>query len=112
MMPVVLPAEGDATVIGHLDEPRVRDGDPVGVAAEIGQHLLRPAEGRLGIDDPFNPAELAQPAGEGGGLFKAGETAEEPEFAGVEGGLQLDVVREICTGALSGKAARDRQEDC
>ena len=89
MMPVVLPAEGNATVIAHIEEPRVRDGNPMGVAAEIGQHLLRPAEGRLDIDDPFDLAELAQPAGEGRGLCKAGEIAEECEFAGVEGGLQF-----------------------
>ena len=61
----------------------------MGVAAEIGQHLLRAAEGRLGIDDPLDPAQLAKPAGEGGGLGEAGERAEEAEFAGLEGGAQF-----------------------
>ena len=49
----------------------------MGVAAEIGQHLLRPAERRLGIDDPFKAARLGKQAGEGGWLGQAGEIAEE-----------------------------------
>ena len=61
----------------------------MGVVAEIGQHLLRTAEGRLGIDDPFDPAELARPSGEGGGLSEAGGIAEESEFTGIEGDLQF-----------------------
>src|ERR1035437_3161831 len=39
----------------------VRDGDAVGVATEIAQHMGRAAEGRLGIDEPFL---LAQPGGQ------------------------------------------------
>ena len=60
----------------------------MGVAAEIGQHLGGAAEGRLGIDDPVDPAQFAQAAGEGGGLRECGEIAEEAEFAGLEGGAQ------------------------
>lgn len=44
---VVLPAEADLAV-GHADEPAVGDGDAVGVAPEIRQHLLGPAERALG----------------------------------------------------------------
>ena len=38
----------------------------MGVAAEIGQHLLGAAERRLGVDHPLDPPQLAEPAGEGG----------------------------------------------
>src|SRR3954465_4737035 len=40
MMPVVLPAEGDAAVLDP-DQPAVGNSDAVGVAAEILEHLLR-----------------------------------------------------------------------
>ena len=37
---IILPAEGDLAV-GHADQTGVGDGDAMGVAAEIGQHLFR-----------------------------------------------------------------------
>jgi hypothetical protein len=40
---IVLPAERHATIISG-DEPAVRDGDAMGVAREIAQHLLWPGE--------------------------------------------------------------------
>ena len=40
------------------DQATVGDGDPVGIAAEIGQHLLGRAERRLGIDDPVLATKL------------------------------------------------------
>ena len=48
---IVLVAERDAGLV-EADEPPVRDGNAVRVAREIGQHRLRPGEGRLGIDHP------------------------------------------------------------
>jgi hypothetical protein len=47
LVAVVLPAEADRAV-GHADEPAVGDGDAMGVAPEVGQHLLGPAERALG----------------------------------------------------------------
>ena len=41
--PIVLPGERDAAVVG-ADQAAVRDGDPVGVAGQIGQHRLRPGK--------------------------------------------------------------------
>ncbi len=60
-----------------------------GVAAEIGQHLLWPAERRLGVDHPVEAAHPGQQAGESGWLGQAGEIAEELEDARVEGRPQL-----------------------
>ena len=57
-VPVVLPAEANLFV-RQGDEPTVGNGDPVRVAAQILEHLLRPAERPLGIDDPFDLARAA-----------------------------------------------------
>lgn len=44
MVAVILPAEPDLLAI-EVSEPAIGDGHAVGVAAEIGQNLLRPAKG-------------------------------------------------------------------
>jgi hypothetical protein len=44
---VVAPAEGDLAVVGDGEEPVVRDGDAVGVAAEVFEDSLGAAEGGL-----------------------------------------------------------------
>ncbi len=38
----------------------VRDSHPVSVAAKVAKYLPRPAEGRLGIDDPILSMKTAQ----------------------------------------------------
>ena len=58
------------------------------LAAEIGQHLFGATERRLGIDDPFDLADLADEPSEGFWLREMGEVAEQNEGAGLEGGLQ------------------------
>src|SRR5258705_741311 len=52
--PVVLVAERDAGGVG-ADEPGVGDRDPVGVAGQIGQHLLGPGKRPLAVDEPLGP---------------------------------------------------------
>src|SRR5438067_2207175 len=61
----------------------------MGVAAEIGEHLLRAAEGRLGIDYPLDPSQVAKALGEGGGSRERCKLAEEAEFASRKGGTQF-----------------------
>src|SRR5206468_3331762 len=61
---VVLPPEDDTVVVAG-DEAAVGDGDAMGVAAEIGEHRLRPGEGSLGIDDPLDLAQRRQIGREG-----------------------------------------------
>jgi len=53
------------------------------VAAEIGQHGRRAGEGPLGVDDPFDPSQLGQTAGEDVGVGKPGKRAEECQPPGV-----------------------------
>ena len=56
---IVAPAEPDPGLVdGH--EPAVGDRHAMGVAPEIGEHLVGGAERRFGIDDP---ADLAQALG-------------------------------------------------
>ena len=51
-IPIIAPAEAHLAIL-EGDQPRVRDGDAVGVAGEIFQNLLGSAKRRLGIDHPF-----------------------------------------------------------
>jgi len=51
-------AEGDE-VVGDRRQARVRDGNAVGVEAEVGDDLLGTAEGLLGVDDPLLTGEAA-----------------------------------------------------
>jgi hypothetical protein len=47
----VFGAEGDG-IGGDLDEPGVGDGDAMGVAAEILEHVIEFPEGLFDVDDP------------------------------------------------------------
>src|SRR5579864_3794559 len=63
---VVLPSEAD--VIGaELDQTAVGDGDAMGVAGEIGEHLRRAGERRLGVYDPLRLPEGSEVGPECGG---------------------------------------------
>ena len=80
--PVVFPFEGDALFV-ERDEPGVRDGDPVGVAGEIGEHGLGSGEGSLGEDDPFAVAQRRERGGEGAAVGERRQIAEESQSAGL-----------------------------
>ena len=77
---IVLVAERHLGV-GDVDQPGIADGGPMGVAGEIGQHALRSAEGRFGVDDERALAKRAQAFGESGGFGERRKIAEEAEFA-------------------------------
>ena len=49
---IVLPAETDLTVL-DVEQAIVGDGDAVGIAADVVEHLLGSGERALGIDHPF-----------------------------------------------------------
>ena len=61
---IIFPPEDNCVGIG-ADQAMVRDGDAVGVAAQIGQHSLGTAKGRFGIDHPVGFAERSEPGREG-----------------------------------------------
>ena len=86
--PVVLPLEGDAVVV-ERDQAAVGDGDAVGVAREIAQHFLGPAEGALAIDHPFAVAQRRQIGGEGLRIGQRRMIAEELQLSGLVSGDEL-----------------------
>ena len=49
--PVVLPLEGDALLV-ERNETRIRNGDAMSVARQVGKHGRRSGERPLGVDDP------------------------------------------------------------
>jgi hypothetical protein len=51
-------------VVLTIEKPAVGDGSAMGVAAEIVENLLRPAEGPLGVDHPLHLAQRLQMCGE------------------------------------------------
>ena len=81
--PVVLPGEAHLA-IGEPDQPAVGEGNAVRVAAEIGEHLLRTCERTLGVDDPFDAAQVGETAGEGSRVRQSREHTGEAQFASRE----------------------------
>ena len=77
---IVLPPKGDG-VVGHGDEPVIRDGDAVGVAREVVQHVARAAKGRLGVDHPRLTIERSQERAEGHVSAERCEAAREMQAA-------------------------------
>jgi hypothetical protein len=78
-MPVVFPAKRNLAVL-ERQETVVGDGHPMGVAAEVFDHLLRSTEGRLGVHHPFGLADWRQVGGEGGGSRKGSRSEKKLEF--------------------------------
>src|SRR5215470_3560017 len=74
---VVFPGKADVPV-GEREQPAVSDGDAMGVAAEIGQHLFGASKRWLGVDYPVEALEFAQATCEGLRFGKLGEIGEEP----------------------------------
>ena len=69
---VVLVAETHVPVV-HVEQPVVGDGDPVGVAADVVQHLLRSGEGRLRVHDPLRASCGHEVPGKGRSVAKGFE---------------------------------------
>ena len=80
----VSPAEGDVA-IGESDQPAVGDGDAMCVGSEVAQHVFRPAEGPLGVDDPVISKQYPQPCGKDARVGEWQKIAVELEFALMEG---------------------------
>src|ERR1035438_3752913 len=59
---VVFLAKCDVAV-GHGQESMIGDGDAVGVACQVVEHILRSAEGAFAVDDPLLTKERPQERG-------------------------------------------------
>ena len=73
---VILVVEGDAGLV-ERKQTVIRDGDPVGVAREIGEHSLRAGEWRLGIVHPPLLPDRSEVAQETAAVGETGLGAEE-----------------------------------
>src|ERR1043166_4651532 len=74
-MTIVFPEKRNPTLFQRR-QALVGNRDAMGVAAEILQHLLRPAERRLDVDYPIDPAQWRQPGAE---CFRIAEWLAIPE---------------------------------
>src|ERR1700723_870470 len=84
---IVFPAELHLRVV-DVDQAAVGDRHPMGIAAEIVEHLLRAAEGSLRVDDPFYLTQRSQMGSEGRRFGERREVSEEAQRTGAKRGLQ------------------------
>ena len=66
----------------------VGDGDAVGIAAEILQHVIGSTEGWFGVDDPIFAEERAQPGREKLGMSEWREFSGQVQLTAFEGRLE------------------------
>ena len=83
-MTMVPPAECNL-VVGDADEPGIGDGDAMGIAGEISQHLLWSTEWLLGVNHPFDTADIGKSASESDWVRQVGKITEEAQLTGVKG---------------------------
>ena len=76
----VAPAEGDLT-IAESNQPMIRDGNAVGVCAQIAQCVFGAAEGALGVDDPVLMEQSPQPLAKGARVGQMLDGSAEVEIA-------------------------------
>lgn len=91
VLAIILPAEGHTT-IGQRDQPAVGNGDAMGVAREISEHLLGAGEWTLGKYDPFAPAQRREILLERRWGFKDREIGKELKLAGSE--CRVEILQE------------------
>ena len=85
---LVARAEDDLVVI-DVQQPLVRDGDPVGVQAKVLKESIGFSEGCLGIDHPVLLVQSILEASEGGGLDEIGD-----DLRSARTGLELALVEQ------------------
>src|SRR4030095_573991 len=83
-LPIVFPAECDLCVL-ETDQTVIGYGNPVRIAAEIVQHLIRAAKGRFRVDHPFGLAAGSHPGFEVFRISQWLKGSVEFEFAGSVG---------------------------
>ena len=85
--PVILPFESHAFAV-EGDQPAIGNGDPVGVAGQVGKHSVGSAKRPLGIDHPFDLPQCGKPGLERCRLGEGGLVGEELQAPGMVGGGQ------------------------
>ena len=83
-------AETFKTTLANGEPSTHGDGDAMGVAGEIREHLIGTGERGFGVDHPFDPTERLEERTERIGIMKRGILGEELKRAvGVHGGKPL-----------------------
>jgi hypothetical protein len=80
---VISPGEFDFTAF-DIDDPMIRDGHAVGVAADVIQHLLWSGEWWFGVDDPFHVSYQIEVALKSLSISQGPKRGEEVQLARVE----------------------------
>ena len=84
---VIPPVKPDLVVIKR-NQSMIGDGDPVGVAAQVTEHLFGPTEGRFDIDDPVVGMDAADQGAKAPWEFEELNGSGKAEFVVVERGLE------------------------
>lgn len=103
---IIFPAERDV-VIGDSSQAVVRDGDAVGVTAEITKDMVGSAKGWFGVDDPVGRAETVDKRSEGFWLFEWGEATMQREFPG---GVKVEKLLQKHTAEEAGQDPHRQKE--
>ena len=85
---IVLVLETHAALF-HRQQPSVRDGDPMGIAGQILESLLRSTEWRFGEDNPLDFLRAAAQSFKGGRIRQTGHLSVEAQLALLKGLLQI-----------------------
>jgi hypothetical protein len=89
----------------------VGDGNAMGVPAEILEHIVGPAEGRFGVDDPVFSEQWSEPGSEDLGLREQSQIAGEVQLVMLKSRLETgdEVAAKHTSEYLNGeKEARAR----
>src|SRR6267378_442589 len=78
---VIFPLERDLAIFERQQTP-IGNSHAMSVAAQILQHMLRPAKGGLGVNHPLGFFQRSQITGESGRVAQRFQIAEELELAG------------------------------
>jgi hypothetical protein len=92
----IAPAESDNAVI-ECDEAMVREGNAMGVLAEVAKRMLRPAEGTLRVHHPCRAEQRTKPGGERLRIPQRRECSVESEFVLR---VQLEAHHKLTPGTL------------
>jgi len=84
---IIFPAKGNLVML-EGQQAVVGDGDAMGVAGEIAQHMMGSAEGWLGIDDPVLTEQGTQEGAENFLILQGLENSAELELALLKSSLQ------------------------
>src|SRR5580700_4900783 len=86
---VIFPLKGNLAIL-QRQQTAVGEGHSMGVPRQVFEYLFGSAEGRLGVDDPFDLAAAVAQSFEGLWLGQCGEFPVEVELALAEGLPQVD----------------------